>query len=267
MPNPPYDPRTANTAYQLRYSWTGWPSAKTFPVQPLALIEQTKPAWETDGLRVLESRWTTELVQILFSVRPEVSPVFLASRAKGRLDHALRQAKHEAPFSRKIAVRAVGDNTRDDIEAYIERQVIKEQFVDPRWEASLAEFTVTNAAVDLSKPAESVRGRYWHNLHLVLVVDDCHRLSDLGVFRTIRESCLRIAGTNGHALSRLSVMPDHLHLVLRGKPEESPNDIASVYQNELTDMTNLGRFWRDSFYVGTFSEYTTQAVRRIARGE
>ena len=261
---PQYDPRTAAPAFQLRYSWTGWPSAKTFPAQPLTQIEQTKPAWETDGLRVLESRWTTEMVQILFSARPDISPVFLASRAKGRLDHALRQAKLDLPFSRKIAVRAVGDNTREDVEAYIEHQVIKEHFVDPRWEAALAEFTVTNAAVDLSQPAESARGRYWYNLHLVLVIDGRFRLSDLNVFRTLRESCFKIAAKKGHALSRVSVMPDHLHLALRGNPEESPNDIACAYQNDLAD---LGRLWRDSFYVGTFSEYTTQAVRRIARGD
>lgn len=267
MPNPQYDPRTAAPAFQLRYSWTGWPSAKTFPVQPLALIEQTKQSWETDGLRVLESHWTSELVQILFSARPDISPVFLAARAKGRLDHALRQAKQNMPFSRKVAVRAIGDNTRDDVEAYIERQVTKEHFVDPRWETALAEFTVTNPAVDLSQPAESARGRYWYNLHLVLVIDGRYRLSDLKIFRTIRDGCFQIAAKKGHALSRVSVMPDHLHLALRGNPEESPNDIAGLYQNELAALTNLGRLWHDSFYVGTFSEYTTQAVRRIARGE
>ena len=70
MPIPTYDPRTADTAFQLRYSWSGWPSESVFATQPVELIEQTKPLWESDGLRVLESRWTTELAQILFSARP-----------------------------------------------------------------------------------------------------------------------------------------------------------------------------------------------------
>lgn len=267
MPVPQYDPQIVDAAFQLRYSWTGWPSGSPFGTQPVELIEQTKPLWEAEGLRVLESRWTTELVQILFSATRGISPVFVAARAKGRLDHALRQAKLNLPFSRKVAVRSVGDNTRVDVEDYIARQVIKEQFVDPRWVDALGEFTVVNEAVDLSQPTESARGRYWYNLHLVLVVDGRCRLSDLNVFRTLRDGCLKIAAKKGHLLSRVSVMPDHLHLALRANPEESPNDVAFAYQNNLAYMAKLSRVWQDSFYVGTFGEYTTQAVRRIARRE
>jgi hypothetical protein len=69
---------------------------------------------------------------------------FVAARAKGRLDHALRKAGLAMPFSRKVALRTVGDNTRRDVEAYIERQVAKERFVDPAFAAAMAEFTVVN---------------------------------------------------------------------------------------------------------------------------
>lgn len=265
MPVPQYDPRTAEAAFQLRYSWTGWPSESEFQTQPAELIEKTKPLWESEGLRVLESRWTAELVQILFSATRDISPVFLAARAKGRLDHALRQAGLHSAFSRKVAVRSVGDNTREDVEAYVARQVVKEQFVDPRWAAALREFTVVNEAVDLSQPTESARGRYWHNLHLVLVVDGRCRLNDLKVFRTLRDGCFKIAAKKGHSLSRVSVISDHLHLALRANPDDSPNDAAFAYQNNLAYMANLGRLWQDSFFVGTFGEYTTQAIRRIAR--
>ena len=60
MPVPQYDPRRADAAFQLRYSWMGWASDTAFATQPIELIEQTRPLWEADGLRVLESRWTTE---------------------------------------------------------------------------------------------------------------------------------------------------------------------------------------------------------------
>ena len=132
---------------------------------------------------------------------------------------------------------------------------------------SFTTFTVVNESVDLSQPTESARGRYWHNLHLVLVVDGRRRLDDLNAFRTIRDGCFKIAAKKGHVLSRVSVMPDHLHLALRAKPDESPNDVAFAYQNNLAYMANLGRLWQDSFYVGTFSEYTTQAIRSAARKE
>ena len=116
-PAPLYEPRVEDAAYALRYSWTGWPSGKAFAQCPTNLIVDTKPLWEGDGLRVLEHRWTEELVQILFSCTPDVSPEFVAARAKGRLDHALRTAGIDMPFSRKVAIRAVVRRKRPSAEA------------------------------------------------------------------------------------------------------------------------------------------------------
>ena len=48
-PTPLYNPKVENAAYQLRYSWTGWPSSKRFAEQPVQLIEDTKSLWENDG--------------------------------------------------------------------------------------------------------------------------------------------------------------------------------------------------------------------------
>jgi REP element-mobilizing transposase RayT len=264
LPTPLYQPASDRGAYQLRYSWTGWPSQRHFDERPIHLIEATKPHWERDGLRVLESRWTEQMVQVLFSAKPEVAPELVAARAKGRLDHALRQDGLDMPFSRKVAVRAVGDNTRRDVEAYLERQVSKARFVDPRFAAALDELIVVNPHVDLSQPTETARGRYWYNLHLVLVVDGRVTVSNLDVLRRIRDGTIRIASKKGHGISRLSVMPDHLHAALRGNVGETPLQIVFAYQNNLAFIVNQGRIWSDSFYVGTFGEYTTHVVRERA---
>lgn len=258
---PLYHPAIDLAAYQLRYAWTGWPSGGIFRHQPIDLIEKTVPLWEKDGLHPLEYRWTTERVQILFSATPAVAPVLVAARAKGRLDHALRQAHCDVGFSRKVAVRAVGDNTRRDVQAYLERQVSQARFVDPRFAAAMQELTVVDPSVDLSQPLDSARGRYWYNVHLVLVVDHRCPLHDLDVLRGIRDGCLQIAAQQGHAMSRLSVMPEHLHGALRGQVHESPLDLVSAYQNTLAQLVKKGRIWSDGFYVGTFGEYTMQAIR------
>lgn len=265
MPVPLYTPDKASGAYQLRFSWTGWPSEKLFRHQPVELIDATRPAWETDGLRVLEYRWTSEMVQILFSTLPTASPVFLAGRAKGRLDHALRQAGLKMEFSRKVAVRSIGDNTRSEVEAYVANQVANAHFADTDFAETLAEFTVLNPAVDLSQPSDSARGRYWYNLHLVLVTEDRSLTSDRATLRTIRDGCLQIANKKEHLLARLAVMPDHLHVALRPSIQESPLDVVFAYQNNLAFLLGQKRLWRDGYYVGTCSEYTTQAVRKVAQ--
>jgi REP element-mobilizing transposase RayT len=262
MPEPLYHPTVEDAAYALRYSWTGWPSGKAFTAQPIDLIPQIKPLWENDGLRVLEYRWTEERVQILFEATPEITPIFLAARAKGRLDHALRKAEFDMPFSRMIGVRAIGVNTRRDIEGYLEKQIVRAEFVDPHFAQALGDLTYIHPEVGLTRPAESVRGRYWYNLHLVLVVEGRVPIRDLAVIKQVRDSCLAIAEKKGHALSRVAPMPDHLHLALRGNIEQSPLEIAATYLNNLAYRLNQGRIWSRSFYLGTFGEYTTHALRK-----
>lgn len=53
---------------------------------------------------------------------------------KGRLQHALRVAETPTAFSRKVAFRSIGENRREQVEAYIGGQVSKEHFVDDRFE-------------------------------------------------------------------------------------------------------------------------------------
>jgi REP element-mobilizing transposase RayT len=222
------------------------------------LIAETAALWKKDGLTVLEYRWFPEHVQILFQATPDLAPTFVAARAKGRLDHALRTAGIDMPLSRKTSVRALGDNTRHDVEAYVEHQVDKEQFLDPQFEAGLAELQVVNNEVDLSEPASSVHGKYWYNLHAVFVTEQRVRLRDLQQLRTIRNAMLKIVAKKEHAVSRLAVMPDHLHIALRPRIEESPLQVASAYLNNLGHM--VGRLWQDGYYVGTFGEYSAHVV-------
>ncbi len=150
---PLYQVEEDKIAYHLRYTWTGWASSGGLPDVDWEAI---KPHWETDGLRLLESRYTPREVQLAFSALPNISPVFVATRAKGRLQHAIRTAggRFEG-FSRKVTVRSVGDNTTSEVEAYIARQVTKERFVDPRFAAEMAKYTICCPTVDLRQASES----------------------------------------------------------------------------------------------------------------
>jgi REP element-mobilizing transposase RayT len=261
-PQPLYDPSTANPAYHLRYSWTGWPSRTGLPSNVSSLVEDATPYWELDGMRLLEHKVNRDSMQLAFSAKPHVAPVLLAARAKGRLDHAARVAGCPISFSRKVSLRSIGENTRDNVEQYIEKQVEKERFVDPAFAARMHRYSVADATVDLSQPAESARGRYWYNLHIVLVCDERGRMSDDGHLSLIRDRSITIAKKKGYAVSRLAVMPDHLHVALRGKIDESPAEICGAFQNNLAYALGQIRVWRDSFYVGTFGEYNMEAVRR-----
>jgi REP element-mobilizing transposase RayT len=256
-----YHPTADNGTHRLHYSWTGWPSSPPFPQRPAHLIDAAKPLWTTDGLELIRYRWLPDKVQLLFDASPDLSPVTIASRAKGRIDHAMRSAGIAIPFSRKVSIRSVGDNSRRDVEGYIERQVPKEQFANPRFAEAIAELTVVNSNVDLSCPLESARGRYWYNLHVVLLVERRHRIASLPTLRAICDGCLRIAQKKRHLVSRLSVKPNHVHLALRSKIEESPQQVVFAYQNNLAFLLGQQLIWDERWYAGTFSEYTLDGIR------
>jgi REP element-mobilizing transposase RayT len=263
-PQPIYSPATLSSpAYQLRYTWSGWPSSGTFP-SPLsdAAFQSLDEAWEQDGLRRLEQQWCAAAIQFTFSVKPNVSPVFFASRVKGRLQHALRSAGTPIEFSRKLAVRTIGDNTTQDVERYVRGQVEKESFDDARYAEFLREFTVVDPDVDLGQPTTSNSGRYWYNLHLVLLVADGCRFHDRENLVAIRDWSLAIGRKKGYAISTLSIMPDHIHAALRGNVENSPEEIALAFMNNLAYALGQSEIWRPSYYAGTFGEYDMGAVRR-----
>lgn len=250
-------------AFHLRYTWTGWPTVGTdFPPQPskdffATLTEQ----WETDGIRYLESSWKPHQIQLTCSVKPTVSPIFFTSRIKGRLQHALRSNKQSVAFSRKVAFRCIGENARQQVERYIAKQVSKEQFIDPRFSSMLERYTRIDPEVRLDEPLATNSGRYWFNLHLVIVTESRTRFTDEPSLEKLSRLCDAIAAKKGHRLSARAVMPDHLHLALGGNIEQSPEEIALAYLNNTAYAFGQNWIWHPGYYVGTFGEYDMGAVR------
>jgi REP element-mobilizing transposase RayT len=196
-----------------------------------------------------------------FSVRPDVAPAVFVARVKGRLQHALRQAGVHVKLSRKVAMMTIGENHRVDMEEYIRSHAHKEAHGDPALAERFRPFTVGDPSVDLSAPSETTSGRYWYNLHLVIVSAERWRNGSPSWLGRIRDQSLRIAARKGHSLSQLSVVPDHVHMSLRGNIEHSPEQIALAFQNNLAYAVGQVRVWQDSYYAGTCGEYDMNAVR------
>ncbi len=263
MPTPIYSDQDIQPAFQLRYAWTGWPTEGTqFPTQPDDLFfQELDRAWATDNLNRISTRWNAEEIQLAFSTTPTVAPTLFVARAKGRLQHALRLAGTPVKFSRKVAFRSIGDNHTDDVQGYIAQQVDKEQFVDPRFAAMLKRFTVIDESVALDQPSESNSGRYWYNLHLVLVVADRARFRNEADFVKLDRALLGTAAKHGFQLAARAWMPDHVHMALRCNIAESPEDIALAIMNNTAFAMGQNAIWQPGFYSGTFSDYDVRALR------
>lgn len=261
-PEPLYQPAHLRAAYQLRYGWTGWPSKTPFPSTVLAsVLPDIASEWENDGLRVLESSLAAEQLQLTLSTTPQVSPITLAARVKGRIQHHCRRRGTPIDFSRKLAVRSLGDPTRGQVETYIRNQVPKEALADNRFREMLTAFTVVQPQVDLSQPTESNSGRYWYNLHLVLVVSERYRIGEVATLAKIRDTTFQVCVKKGYAASSVAVLPDHLHLAVRGAIAQSPEEIALSFLNNLAYVLDQRPWWETGYYAGTFGEYGMAAVQ------
>lgn len=262
--------RRTDLVHRIAYSWTGWPKGAALPPLPgddfFAALDA---AWASDGLRRIARRWQGDLVQFTFEAPGNVSPEFVAGRAKGRLDHALRQTGWRHGFERKVAVRSLGENTLEVVLRYIATQLDRADLADPRYVNSLAEAAWEDGDIDLEEPLASGHGRYWHNLHLVAVTQGRRRIGRedflLKVTAAVRAWSEELGAADGTGRARpgvhsLAVMPDHVHLAVRGPAARSPDEIAGGLREALNRAAGCLLF-DPRVYAGTFSSYPLSHVR------
>jgi len=263
---PRYSDHNLRTPHDIHYSWTGWPSGSEFPATPPAgLLEHLADALAPDDL-VLESHtWGSGEVHLTVAASPAAAPVWIAQRLKGRLDHALRKQSTPVSFSRKVSLRAIGHNRTPVVERYVRDQLEHVDLADPKYRQTLASVAVNDPTVDLSEPALSNRGRYWYSLHVVFVVVQRYRIGERNFLERLRERVMEVSGNQGCALKRVSIMPDHMHIALRGDPKLSPSEIALALQEATAGVAGC-RLWEDDFYVGTFGDYDYGAVKGAGGG-
>ncbi len=255
--------------HRLAYTWAGWPKSASFPPEPdAATLASLDAAWMTDGLTRISHRWRSDLVQITFRAGPDIAPTTISARVKGRLDHVLRKAGWTNGFARKIGMRSLGENTRESVLRYIATQLDRAELADPCYAASLAAAAWENPEFDLSDPLPSTFGRYWYDLHLVAVTDFRWRVGREDILPEIRP-CILAWGVSLAAqgsgdgirpgVRSLAVMPDHLHIALRGPISQSPAELAEGLWRQLNRAAGCHLF-SERIYVGTFSEYPLGSI-------
>ena len=248
--------------HHLFHSWSGWPAGGVFPPKPSdVFFEALAAAWKTDGLELQSSAWTPTQIQLTLKTAPGVAPVFLAARVKGRLQHALRRAGTPCRFSRKIAVRSLGDNRSPEVGTYLRRQAVRAELVDERYRATLQAAGFEDAAMDLAVPVKTGSGRYWFNLHLVAVTAGRFRIGKEDFLDKVRTGVFAWAEETGCRLKAFAPMPDHVHVAVQGDPERSPLELAEALWGSLNCAAGCG-LMGENLYAGTFSEYGLGAIKK-----
>ncbi len=257
--DPIYTPSNCKAAYQLRWSLA------LFPRQPLPKkeiwLKRLNEVSEPDQIRVLEhTRRENGTELLLVSTAPCVAPPAIVRSIKGRLQHLLR-AEHPITWQRNFRLSSVGDASAERVEQYVAKQLSHHPLADPRTAEAMLQFQ-RQFDTDITKVTNSAHGQYTVAIHLVLVHAERWRTAEPDFLRTTREAMLAVSQKKQHRLSRLAILPDHVHLTMAVDYVSSPETIALSYMNNVSYRHGMLPMWMNGFYVGTIGRYDMGAVRR-----
>jgi REP element-mobilizing transposase RayT len=98
-------------------------------------------------------------------------------------------------------------------------------------------------------------------LHLVFVNEERRRATCADRLEQVRSMILRAASAKSDLLSRVGLLPDHVHLILGFDPEMAPIDVALRYMNNIAFVYDMQPVLMPSCYLGTVGQYDLGAVR------
>ena len=258
---PLYTEENCRPAYQLRWSLAVFLQGALPDEQQW--LDTLEASLETDNIRILEfHRRTSETIQLLLSTQPAVIPTEIVKNVKGRLQHSVR------PFGgislrRNFRLSSVGYASAATVERYVAEQFEHHEMADAHSQQLLEELSIVSTDIDLTEPLHSGHGQYALALHLVFVHAQRWRTAEVSFHEITRSAILATARKWDHQISRLALLPDHVHMTVRIRYERSPAEIALSYMNNVAFRHGMLNLWMPGYYAGTIGPYDMQAVRRL----
>ena len=223
-------------------------------------LDALRESLEPDGIRVLSHRLLDpKTSQFAISTKPPVSPSRIVQRVKGRLQYLVRDTQPK-PFRRNFAIRSFGSEERSVVEGYVSQQTDHHSYADPKFQAFLESLQIHDSTVDLSQAMKTSHGLYWYNLHLVLVHHERWQCASNSRLIAARDMILRIGNKKDWRISRAGILPDHVHLAIGCGFENSPQDVALCFLNNLAFVHDMKPVFQFGGFIGTFGEYDNRVV-------
>ena len=269
---PIYTEANTKPAWQLDWAITVFWRQPPFTTD---WLYDLRSALEPDGIRILAHQFAhQDRSQFLVSTLPSVKPVDVMQRLKGRLQHLVRDRWPKA-LRRNYDLHSIGSTRREKVEAYVASQlehhgVETDEVVQKRGNHPdergggvmplLKDLQIINPEVNLGRFRFSAHARFRCNLHLVFVHEHRYQEQRLELLHAVRQMIRKASLAKQHLLSRLGLLPDHIHLVRGFDPSESPIELALSYMNNIAFVHQMQEVLMKSCYVGTIGEYDLGAI-------
>ncbi|WFB36639.1 transposase [Kiritimatiellota bacterium B12222] len=240
-----------------------------FLTAPLATDFSPPPAllreWQSDGIQLKAFLLSGRRVQMICETTPQIAPIKIAQRLKGRLQHHIhKQLPNAAPFDRDFFLGTLGQNDRRIVTHYIQAQVNKSDLVDPLYRKRLNTLRFHEA------PSQPPRGKHCgihdHFLHLVFVTHGRYRMF-FPEAKKVATSLLDGATASGIEIYEFSIMPDHAHILLRPDHHRSSAQTLEDLRDASAHILRRTRFWQSGGYTGTVGPYTMKTALQKTRDQ
>jgi len=193
------------------------------------------------------------------STKPHIAPSEIIRSTKGRLQHLIRAQSPKA-FRRNYCIRSIGSATRTVVEDYVASQLGHHLLLDVQLRNRLAGFQRCDSGVDLSLPVFSAHGEYFYNLQMVFVNEERWMETRDEVLECLSEAIDATAMKHGLRLSRVALLPEHIHLTVGCPIDRAPESLALEFLNNFASVYGMKAVYQFGYYVGTIGEYDRGAV-------
>ena len=217
-------------------------------------------AVEPDGLKLKSHRFTENGVsQFVVATTPEVAPVKIVQRIKGRLQHLVRADRPKA-LKRNFALHGFGKVTRDVVEKFVAGQLGHHRMAEAEVQRRLEKYQISCFDVDLSQPQKTSHGLFWYSLHLVLVHQDRWNEIRESVLAKVNRRIRAVSEKKGYLLREAGILPDHIHILVGCPFELSPLEVSLRFLNNLAHVQGMKPIYQFGGFVGTVGEYSFRAL-------
>jgi putative transposase len=245
------------------------------------LIDRTIQAvCEREQFHMLDRQIAINHVRLLVSLTPDQTVSQAVQRFKGNISrqfslvfpNRLEQDRMPTLWARGYFARSSGKVDEETIRSYIDSQIAHHGYRGSWTEA----LRLRNPA--FRSPAFSL-GHCFTILqyHLVLETDFHIPVFDDAIASKLFQYVIAIGEKHGFAVDRMSVLPNHVHLLVEAVPSLSAASLANAvisntqYWMEknfwgVLKQTRAWDVWKPSYYVGTTGEFTTAEVRSFLSG-
>ena len=230
---------------------------------------------------LLDTKISNDHLRVLLSLKPEQTVSRAVQMLKGNLSRLLStefpdlltRYRTKSPWAEGYFARSSGKADLEATRRYIEDQAAHHGYRG-EWTSAL---TYRNPLF------RSPAFRFAHcvcilSYHLILVTKFRTAVFDEHIAPGLFEYIVAAGRKRGFAIDTMSLMPDHIHLVMESRPDFSIAECAlSIVNNThhwmqkryrgVIKQTGCWDVWQPSFYAGTVGEYSTAQIRRfLGRG-